>query len=564
MSKNKSNSNLPPFGERSLNQIIENAVRRDWNLMALSDLGGESFTFAELAERIEKIHILFEAAEVKPGDKVAICGKNSSSWAATFVSCLTAGVVAVPILHEFKPESIHNLVNHSEAKLLFVDDAIWANLEADQLPSLTGVIYISDFGLPLSRNKNLTNTFSHLNEEFGNRYPQRFTPDDVNYYRDTPEELCVINYTSGSTGTPKGVMLPYLSIWSNIRYCIDHLTFLKPGDGMVNMLPLGHLYGMVIEMLHPLVKGCHCCFITKAPSPAVILKAFAEVRPKLIITVPLVLEKIIKSKVFPQLSTPKMKFLLMLPVVRGIVLKKVRKALIDVFGGEVKELIIGGAPLNAEVEKFLNEIDFPITVGYGMTECGPLITYAPPSATRPHTVGRCVDRMEVKIDSPDPRHIPGNIIVKGDNVMKGYYKNEEATREAFPKNDGWMNTGDMGIIGEDGLISISGRSKTMILGPSGQNIYPEEIEQLVNNMPFVNESLVISDNGKLVALIHPDFDATSKAGLDKSDIEKKMEENLKAVNSKLEAYNRLSGVKIMDNEFEKTPKRSIKRFLYQL
>ena len=563
MQNNTQKDSATRFGERSLNRIIEDAVRKNWNLMALSDMGGESFTFSELAERIEKLHILFEAAGLKPGDKVAICGKNSSAWAATFISCLTSGVVAVPILHEFKPESIHNLVNHSEARLLFVDHAIWEHLDPEQLPAIEGAFFITEHGMPLARNKKLSSVFSHLNEEFGKKFPDTFTQDSISYYPDEPDQICVINYTSGSTGVPKGVMLPYLSIWGNIRYTIDHLTFLHPGDGMVNMLPLGHLYGMVIEMLHPLVKGCHCCFITKAPSPAVILKAFAEVRPKLIITVPLVLEKIIKSKVFPQLQTPKMKFLLKLPIVRGIILKKVRKALINVFGGEVRELIIGGAPLNAEVDKFLFEINFPITVGYGMTECGPLITYAPPSETRPHTVGRIVDRMEVRIDSPDPEHIPGNILVKGDNVMKGYFKNEEATREAFPGNDGWMNTGDMGTIGTDGLISISGRSKTMILGPSGQNIYPEEIEQIINNMPFVNESIVVSDNGKLIALIHPDFEATAKANMDRKAIEKKMDENLKAVNSKLEAYNRLSGLRIMDNEFEKTPKRSIKRFLYQ-
>lgn len=563
MFEKKNNKTIPPYGEHSLNHLIENAIKDNWSLMALSDIGGESFTFSELAERVEKLHILFNAAGLHPGDKVAICGKNSSAWAAVFIACLTSGMVAVPILHEFKPESIHNLVNHSEAKLFFVDSAIWNNLDGKQLPDLEGVSFISEHGLPLSRNKKLSSAFAHLNEEFGKMYPESFTPGDVCYYRDMPEEICIINYTSGSTGVPKGVMLPYRSIWSNIRYSIDDLDFLKPGDGMVNMLPLGHLYGMVIEMLHPLVKGCHCNFITKAPSPAVILKAFAEVKPKLVITVPLVLEKIIKAKVFPMLRTPKMKFLLHLPVVRGIILGKVRKALITVFGGELLEIIIGGAPLNAEVEKFLYEIKFPITVGYGMTECGPLITYATPEESRPHTVGHIVDRMEVMIDSPDPEHVPGNILVRGANVMTGYYKNEEATKEAFPKNDGWMNTGDMGTLASDGLISISGRSKTMILGASGQNIYPEEIEQVINNMPYVNESLVIGDHGKLVALIHPDFEAAEKAGLDRAAIEKQMESNLKSVNSKLEAYNKISSIRIMDNEFEKTPKRSIKRFLYQ-
>ncbi|MDE6442971.1 MAG: AMP-binding protein, partial [Muribaculaceae bacterium] len=505
----------------------------------------------------------FEAAEVKPGDKVAICGKNSAEWASVCVSCLTYGAVAVPILHEFKPENIHSLVNHSEAKLLFVDHAIMKTLDKEELKGLTAAFFLSEEGIAFSRSKKLEETRDDLNEIFGKRFPREFSKEDVEFYRDSPDELAVINYTSGSTGSPKGVMLPYLSIWSNIRYCIDHLHFLKPGDGMVNMLPLGHLYGMVIEMLHPLVKGCHCCFLTKAPSPRVLLSAFAEVRPKLIITVPLVLEKIIKSKVFPELEKPMMKFLLAIPFVNDKVYAKIRQKLIDVFGGQLQELIIGGAPLNADVEKFLFRIKFPVTVGYGMTECGPLITYAPPTETRPHTVGRIVDRMEVKVDSPDPENIPGNIMVKGDNVMRGYYKNEKATAEVFPNADGWMNTGDMGTIASDGLISISGRSKTMILGPSGQNIYPEEIEQKVNNMPFVEESLVIDDGGKLVALIFPNYAEAKQTGISDEARDKMMENNLKDVNKELESFSRISRHELVEKEFEKTPKRSIKRYLYQ-
>lgn len=406
-------------------------------------------------------------------------------------------------------------MNHSDAKLLFTDPAIWDKLDHSRLPAIEGALFIMERELPFSRNKHLSKAFADLNELFGKRFPESFSADSISYYRDSPDDLCLINYTSGSTGTPKGVMLPYLSIWSNIRYCIDDLDFLYPGDGMVNMLPLGHLYGMVIESLHPLIKGCHCHYITKTPSPSVILKAFSNVRPKLVITVPLVLEKIIKTKVFPELRKPVMKVMLAIPGIRRIILKKVKNRLINVFGGNLVEIIIGGAPLNAEVEKFLYDIKFPITVGYGMTECGPLITYAPPQDSVPHSVGRIVDRMEIKIDSPDPADIPGNILVKGDNVMKGYYKNDEATSEAFPASDGWMNTGDMGTESADGSIFIKGRSKTMILGPSGQNIYPEEIEQLINNMPYVNESLVIDNHGKLVALIHPDFDSAEKNGLDK-------------------------------------------------
>ena len=563
MADNSKVNNIRPWGEHSLNHIIEDAVRKNWELMALSDIGGKSFKFSEVAEEVAKLHILFKAAGVEKGDKVAICGKNSAVWAVTFIACLTSGTVAVPILHEFKPENIHTLVNHSEAKLLFVDHSIWKNLDAEKLPGLVGALFLSERGMPLSREKRLTHAYENLNEEFGKLYPRTFTPADLNYYHDEPEDLCVINYTSGSTGASKGVMLPFRSIWSNIRYSIDHLDFLKPGDGMVNMLPLGHLYGMVIEMLHPFVKGCHCNFITKVPSPRVLLSAFAEVRPKLIITVPLVLEKIIRSNVFPKLKTPMMSFLLKIPFINTKIYGKVREQLINVFGGQVQEVIIGGAPLNADVEAFLYKIKFPVTVGYGMTECGPLLTYCPPEASKPHSVGEIVDRMEIRIDSPDPAHIPGNIFVKGDNVMKGYFKNEEATREAFPKNDGWMNTGDMGVIDSDGIISIRGRSKTMILGPSGQNIYPEEIEQSINNMPYVNESLVIDDHGKLVALIHPDFEAAEKANVSREELEKIMDANLKNVNNKLESYNRLNRYQIMENEFEKTPKRSIKRYLYQ-
>ena len=553
-----------PYGERSLNSLIEKSIRNNWQLMAFSDLGGVSFKFSEVAEQIGKLHIIYRAAGIKPGDKIAICGKNSASWAVIFISCLTYGAVAVPILHEFKPENIQSLVNHSEARLLFTDKQIADRLDFNVLKGISAAFYISEEGLAFSNSKKIEETRKEINALFGEEYPEDFSPADVNYYRDSPEDLAVINYTSGSTGTPKGVMLPFLSIWSNIRYSIDDLNFLKPGDGMVNMLPLGHLFGMVIEMLHPFVKGCHCNFLTKVPSPKVLLSAFSQVRPKLIITVPLVLEKIIKTKVFPKIQTPTMKFLLKLPIINTRIYSKIRATLINVFGGQVIEIIIGGAPLNPDVEKFLNKIKFPVTVGYGMTECGPLLTYAPPTETRPHTVGRIVDRMQIKIDSPDPANIPGNILVKGDNVMKGYYKNEDATKEVFPNGDGWMNTGDMGTIAPDGLISISGRSKTMILGPSGQNIYPEEIEQKLNNMPLVAESLVIDDHGKLVALIVPDMDAAEAKKLTKADIDKVMEDNIREVNKQLESYSKLSAHRLMDKEFEKTPKRSIKRFLYQV
>ena len=551
------------YDKRSLNALIRKSILDNWDRMSLTDMGGMNYQYKDVALWIEKLHIIFEEAGVGKGDKVAICGKNSSNWAVVFLSCLTAGVVAVPILHEFKADTIHHLVNHCDAKLLFVDAAIWEDLDERLLPGLTGAIYISEFGMPLSRSERLTKARNNINTLFGKRYPYSFTKENVDYFHDMPEDLAIINYTSGSTGMSKGVMLPFLSIWSNIRYCLDNLGFLKPGDGMVNMLPLAHLYGMVIEMLNPFCHGCHCHFLTRVPSPKIILGAFAEVKPKMIITVPLILEKIIRNKVFPMLEKPLMKFLLKVPFLDDRLLAKVKGGLMEAFGGNLVEIIVGGAPLNSEVESFLYRIGFPVTVGYGMTECGPLITYAPAWESKPRTVGRVVDRMEVRIDSADPLNLPGNILVRGDNVMKGYYKNEKATREVFPDNSGWMNTGDMGLIDEEGYVTVCGRSKTMILGASGQNIYPEEIEQKLNNLPYVNESLVIDDGGALVALVHPDFDSARAQNIDQEKLARIMDQNLAQLNSEMPAYSKVKRIKIMEEEFEKTPKRSIKRFLYQ-
>lgn len=549
--------------DKSLNLLIENSIKENWSRMAFADFGGIDYRYQDVAKTIEKLHLMFEAAGVKPGDRVAICGKNSSNWVVVLLSCLTAGVVAVPILHEFKPDTIHHLIRHSESKLLFVDAAIWENLDENSLPDLVGAIYISEFGMPLSRSERLTDTRNNINEVFGKKYPYSFSRDDVKYHEDKPDELCIINYTSGSTGHSKGVMLPYRSLWSNIRYCLDNLTWVKPGDGIVNMLPLAHLYGMTIETLHPFCKGCNLHFLTRLPSPKVILKAFADIRPKLIITVPLILEKIIRNKVFPMLDKPIMRVLLRIPYVDDRLLAKVKDKLIESFGGNLVEIIVGGAPLNHEVEQFLYRINFPVTVGYGMTECGPLLTYAPSSVSKPGTVGRIMDRMECRIDSPDPAEIPGNIWVKGENVMLGYYKNRKASKEVMPDDSGWMNTGDMGIIDEDGFISILGRSKTMILGPSGQNIYPEEIEQKLNNLPYVAESLVIDNNGELEALIYPDMEACEQQKMDREEIENIMDQNMELLNKELPGYSKVKRMRIMNEEFEKTPKRSIKRFLYQ-
>ncbi len=458
---------------------------------------------------------------------------------------------------------IHNLVNHSEAKLLFTDASIWEHLDEASMPSLEAAIYLQELGMPFSRNEQLRQARENLNELFGDRYPEDWKPEDVVYPEENPEDLAVLNYTSGSTGSPKGVMLPYRSIYSNVRFAMENIDFFREGDGMVNMLPLAHLYGMVIEMLYPVCQGCHCHFLTRLPSPKVILSAFAEVKPKLIITVPMILEKIIRSKVFPVLETPKMKFLLKLPIVRNKVLAKVKASLMQAFGGDLRELIVGGAALNAEVELFLIKIGFPFTVGYGMTECGPLICYAPPGANPPRACGKVVDRMEARVDSPDPARVPGDLWVKGANVMSGYYKNEEATKEIMPGGDGWMNTGDMCTISPDGYVTISGRSKTMILGPSGQNIYPEEIEQKLNGMPYVSESLIIDDHGELVALIYPDYEGAQKAGVSAEELDKIMEQNVVALNAAVPAYSKVKRHKIFLEEFEKTPKRSIKRFLYQ-
>lgn len=547
---------------RSINLYIENAVKKNWDRLALSDMGGINYQYKDVAEVVEKLHILFDAAGVKAGDKVAICGKNSSNWAVAFIACLTSGVVAVPILHEFKADTVHHLVTHSESKLLFVDAAIWENLDEASMPNLEAAIFISELGMPFCKIQALTEARNHINELFGKKFPYDFKADSIEYYKDSPEELAVINYTSGSTGMSKGVMLSYKNIWSNVKYCHDHLTFLKPGDGIVNMLPLAHLYGMVIDMLHTFTKGCHLHFLTRVPSPKIILGAFAEVKPKLIITVPLILEKIIKNKIFPMLEKPLMKMMLKVPFLDEKLLSKIKDGLNQAFGGNIHEIIIGGAALNADVEAFLRRINFPYTVGYGMTECGPLISYAPSNVNKQKSCGKVVERMEIKIDSKDPHTIPGDLWVRGDHVMMGYYKNQKATDEVM-MGDGWMNSGDLCLIDEEGFITICGRTKSMILGPSGQNIYPEEIEQKLNNLPFVNESLVIEDEGKLVALINPDFESATKEGHSRDSLVKIMDENLVALNKEMPAYSKVARYKIFEEEFEKTPKRSIKRYLYQ-
>lgn len=548
--------------EYSINHYISESIKKNWEELAFTDFNGVTLQYRDVARKIAKLHILFEQCGIAKGDKIATCGKNSTQLSVTIIAALTYGAVPVPILHEFKPDNIHHLVNHSESKILFTDKSIWENLDFSSMPDLAGAVQVSDYSLLSSRSEQLVAARKTLNELFGRKYPERFTQDDVKYYEPGPEDLALINYTSGSTGFSKGVMLPHRAMWSNVKFCIENLHILDAGDGIICMLPLAHMFGLVIEMLHPFALGCHMYFLTRVPSPKVIMDAFAQVKPKVIISVPLILEKIIKTKVFPLLEKPVMSMLLKVPFVDDYLLSKIKDKLEATFGGNLKQIIIGGAALNKEVADFLKRINFPVTVGYGMTECGPLISYAPWNVNPVGACGKIVERMEGKVvNTKENEHAAGELWVRGDNVMLGYYKNEDAT--AAVMKDGWLNTGDLCEIDEEGFLRLRGRSKTMILGPSGQNIYPEEIEQKINNLPYVCESLVVEEGGKLIALIYPDIENGAKQGMDFDALGKLMEENIAALNKDLPAYSRISGVKTQAEEFEKTPKRSIKRFLYQ-
>lgn len=552
--------------------IFEQVLKKEWEHLALTNFNGESMQYKDLARKIAKLHLMFSHAGIKPGDKIALCGKNSAHWAVSFFAVMTYGAVVVPLLHEFKPDNIHHLVNHSDSRILFVDKSIYENLDPELMGGVEGAIRIDDFSLLYSRNEQLSNARAHLNEYFGREYPERFTADDVHYFEvKDPDSLALINYTSGSTGFSKGVMLSHKAIWSNIEAVKRILHDIpRPGDSMVCMLPMAHMYGLTIDMLHGICKGAHLYFLTRQPSPKVLVEAFRQARPRMIITVPLIIEKIIKTKVFPTLERPLNRLLLHTPLIDKKVLERVRTALMETFGGQLEMMIVGGAGLNRDVEEFLHRINFPITVGYGMTECAPLIGYAHPRGFKPEddrefapgSCGRVVPRMEVKVLSPDPEHIPGELMVKGDNVMLGYYKNEKATEQVM-RPDGWMLTGDVGTVDTKGNIFLRGRNKTMILGPNGQNIYPEEIEQKINNMPLVAESLVVdAGEGKLKALIYPDLDEAQREGLSREQIKEQIDKDIAELNPMLESYSSISSVKMMDEEFEKTPKRSIKRYLY--
>lgn len=548
--------------EKSFIAFVEESIKKHWDLDALTDYKGATLQYKDVARKIEKLHILLAESGIKPGDKVAVCGRNSSHWGVAFLAILTYGAVAVPILHEFKADNIHNIVNHSEVRLLFVGDVVWESLNEAEMPLLEGIILMTDFTLLVCRSKQLEYAREHLNELFGKKFPRNFRREHVSYRRDNPEELAVINYTSGTTSFSKGVMLPYRSLWANTQFAFDVLT-LKPGDRIVSMLPMAHMYGLAFEFLYEVACGCHVFFLTRMPSPKIIFQAFADVKPHIVIAVPLIIEKIIKKNVLPKLETLKMKVLLKVPIINDKIKAAVREQMIQGFGGNFYEVIIGGAAFNQEVEKLLKSIDFPYTVGYGMTECGPIICYEDWKRFKPGSCGKAAPRMEVRIDSPDPQNIVGEILTRGDNVMLGYYKNPEATAQILDA-DGWLHTGDLGVMDEEGNVTIKGRSKNMLLGPSGQNIYPEEIEEKLNNLPFVAECIVIQQNdNKLVALIYPDFEDAYSQCMSDSDIEAAMEENRTTLNAELPAYSQISRIKIYPEEFEKTPKKSIKRFLYQ-
>ncbi len=548
----------------SFNSLIEQSIISHWDSDALTDYKGITLQYKDVARKIEKLHILFENSGVEHGDKIAICGRNCASWAVVFLATLTYGAVAVPVLHEFTADQIHNIVNHSEAKLLFVGDVVATVIDPTKMPSLEGIVYIPDYSLVVSRTDKLTYAREHLNELFGKKYPKAFRQQHISYYKEKdPSELALINYTSGTTGFSKGVMLPYRALWSNIDFAKGVLgKTIKKGDNTISILPMAHMYGMSFEFLFEFLHGCHVFYLTRVPSPAIIAQAFKDVKPAIVIAVPLVIEKIIRKKVFPQIQNTKVKLLMKMPGVGKKVKKRICEQVYQAFGGNLYEVIIGGAALNQEIESFLKDIDFPFTVGYGATECAPIITYSDWHDFVPMSCGREVVHMEVKIDSENPETVPGEILARGLNVMLGYYKNDEATAQTIDK-DGWYHTGDLGIMDKGGNVTIKGRSKNMLLGPNGQNIYPEEIEDKLNSMTFAMESVVVQRDGKLVGLVHPDFDEVHAMGLSRDDLQSLMEENRVQVNANLPVYCKIAAIEIHDEEFEKTPKKSIKRYLYK-
>lgn len=548
----------------SFNSYIEKSIIEHWDLDALTDYKGITLQYKDVARKIEKLHIMFENSGVEKGDKIAICGRNSACWAVAFLATLTYGAVAVPVQHEFTPEQVYNVVNHSEAKLLFVGDIVAKTIDVTKMPNLEGVIYIPDYSLVVSRTDKLTYAREHLNELFGKKYPKAFRSNHVHYYMNQdPEELALINYTSGTTGFSKGVMLPYRALWGNLDFTNKAIgPHIPKGSNTVSILPMAHMYGMACEFLFQFCHGCHIFFLTRLPSPAIIAQAFTDIKPAIIIAVPLVIEKIIRKSIFPKTQNNRMRLLMNMPVINKKVKQKVCEEVMDAFGGNMYEIVVGGAPFNQEIESFLKSIDFPITMAYGATECAPIITYTDYKDFVPTSCGRAVVHMEVKIDSKDPQNIPGEILARGTNVMLGYYKNEEATQQVLDQ-EGWYHTGDLGIMDADGYIFVKGRIKNMLLGANGQNIYPEEIEDKLNSMMLVVESLIIQKGDKLAALIYPDYDEAKSLGFSKEDLQHVMEQNMLELNQMIPSYSKVSAFKLQDEEFEKTPKKSIKRYLYK-
>ena len=548
----------------SFNALIQKSIIDHWDMDALTDYKGATLQFHDVARKIEKLHIMFENSGVVKGDKIALCGRNSANWAVAFLATLTYGAVAVPILHEFMPEQIHNIVNHSDAKLLFVGDVVATQIDATKMPGLEGIIYIPDYSLVVSRTDKLTYAREHLNEMFGIKFPKYFRKEHVHYYiEENPDQIALINYTSGTTGFSKGVMVPYRALWSNFDFAMSVLPKeIKAGDPIISILPLAHMYGMAFEFLFEVLSGCHIFFLTRIPSPAIIAEAFSRIKPAIIIAVPLIIEKIIRKKVFPKIQNNRMRMLLHMPVISKKVREKICEQVTQAFGGNFYEIIIGGAAFNKEVESFLHGIGFKYTVGYGATECAPIICYEDYKYFVPGSCGKAAKNMMVKIDSPDPENVPGEILAKGPNVMLGYYKNEEATNAVLDK-DGWFHTGDLATMAPSGHIYIKGRIKNMLLGANGQNVYPEEIEDKLNNMPLVGESIIIQRDTKLIALVHPEIEDKEAMDFDDDDVKGIMDENLKTLNNQLPPFCKIAAIEIQKEEFQKTAKKSIKRYLYK-
>ena len=544
----------------SVNLLLQESIRKNWDRPALSNYKGVTLKYSDVARRIEKLHIAFEQCGLNKGDKVAICSRNQANWGVSFLAAITYGAVPVPILHEFKPGNIHHLVNHSEARVLFVDEVVWEGLVIEEMPALQVVVHINTFKFLYAKTQDLWHIREHLNESFGHKFPADLSPEDLNYYQDSADELAVINYTSGTSGFSKGVMIPYRALWSNMEFGFIKFPELHAGDSVVSMLPLAHMLGLMYDFLMEMVLGMHVHFLSRTPSPKIIMEAMAEVKPRVIVTVPLVIEKIYRSKLKPIID--RNKYFFRLPLVDQYLKKRICTELVNAFGGQFLEVVVGGAAMNPEVERFFRAIDFPMTIGYGMTECSPLISHARYGITRLGSCGQAVPNMQIRIDSSSPSEIPGEVQVSGMNVFMGYYKNADATAQSFTE-DGWLRTGDMGVMDADGFLYLRGRSKCMILGPSGQNIYPEEIEGVLNNLEYVVDSLVIEDGGSLTALIYPDFPGAAQNGMNSDQLEAYLIDKIPIVNKELPNYAHIKKFEFLPEDFERTPKRSIKRYIYQ-